>query len=128
MKRNAWPNFTTFRREKKMRDTWRFLWGKTDAQSGLLHPLLFHMLDAGNVARELWSAALPASFKVNLAGDLGLDVDGAGRLIAFWTALHDMGKAGPAFQQKYAPAIGLLAAMGLPFHHRQLIPLLRTAW
>lgn len=98
-----------------MTDTALLLWGKTDDRTGLLHPLLFHMLDAGHVAAALWSHALPMGLKSELAAALGLDVEGAGRLMAYWTALHDMGKAGPAFQRRYAPALEFLSAGGLPF-------------
>ena len=94
------------------------LWGKTGEQDGCVHPLLFHQLDAGCVASALWSAALPAPFKLDLARMLDLDIEAAGRLIAFWTALHDLGKASPAFQKKYAPALPALLQGGLPFPAR----------
>ena len=91
------------------------LWGKTDKDSGLLHPLLFHLLDAGYVAKALWEFALPASMKADLAETLRLDIDSAGRLLSFWITLHDLGKAGPAFQGKYAPALPVLSSAGFHF-------------
>jgi CRISPR-associated endonuclease/helicase Cas3 len=98
------------------------LWGKTDDQSGEIHPLLFHMLDAGNVAATLWSSALPGSMKKDLASILEVDLDSAGRLIAWWTALHDLGKAGPAFQKKHPPALGVLITNGFTFPPQASFP------
>jgi CRISPR-associated endonuclease/helicase Cas3 len=89
------------------------LWGKTSEDG--LHPLLFHMLDAGNVAISLWNLAFPGALKIDLAAALGLDLAAAGRLLSFWTALHDLGKASPAFQSKYEPSVAWLTAMGLSF-------------
>jgi CRISPR-associated endonuclease Cas3-HD len=46
---------------------------------------------------------------------LGLDQEGAGRVIAFWAGLHDLGKASPAFQRKLPAAEADLVTAGLAF-------------
>ncbi len=115
-----------------MNKTSRLLWGKTDDHSDLLHPLLFHMMDAGNVAAALWSFALPETLKKELASALNLKTDAAGRLISFLTSLHDIGKAGPSFQSKLSESVFALAACGLPFPNKAaMTPIphgLVTAW
>ena len=91
------------------------LWAKTKRRSGATHPLVCHMIDVGQVALTLWQTVLTDGFRNEIADVLGLDVANAGRLIAFWAALHDLGKATPAFQRKYSPAQVTLSEAGLPF-------------
>ncbi|MEX1019533.1 MAG: CRISPR-associated helicase Cas3' [Litorilinea sp.] len=92
----------------------RRLWAKTD-RSGTTHPLLFHMIDVGTVTQHLWDQVLAAGFREDVSQRLGLGVDEAGRLLAFWAALHDIGKASPFFQRKFDPALVELKAAGLIF-------------
>jgi CRISPR-associated endonuclease/helicase Cas3 len=73
-------------------------WAKIDAASGSVHRLVYHMVDVGMCAATLWRESLAAPTKQRIARWLNLDVEHAGRLIAFWAALHDLGKASPAFQ------------------------------
>jgi CRISPR-associated endonuclease/helicase Cas3 len=91
------------------------LWAKTDKRTGKTHPLICHMLDVAQVALALWNEVLTTSVRAQFAGALGLDEDGAGRLIAFWAGLHDLGKASPAFQRKWLPAESELSQAGLEF-------------
>ena len=51
----------------------------------------------------MWREVLTDSVRNRLAAMLNLGVDEAGQFIAFLAALHDLGKAGPAYQNKYAP-------------------------
>lgn len=74
------------------------LWAKADRKTGDYHLLPYHLIDVGQVALTLWQTGLNDSLRRQIADWLGLDVDAAGRLIAFWTSLHDVGKASPAFQ------------------------------
>lgn len=77
-------------------------WGKSDDDDPKnWHPLLFHLLDVGNVCRALWDNALPASIRKRIATALGLGEDepAARRLVVLLTAQHDLGKAS-AFQMK----------------------------
>ena len=78
------------------------LWGKSDDNDPEnWHPLLFHLLDVGNVCRLLWDKVLPATVKKQIASGLGFagECDEARRLVILLTAQHDLGKAS-AFQQK----------------------------
>jgi len=73
------------------------LWGKS-GQGDSYHPLLCHMIDVGEVALALWRECLGAGFRRDVADWLGLNVANAGKAVAFWASLHDLGKASPAFQ------------------------------
>jgi CRISPR-associated endonuclease/helicase Cas3 len=73
-------------------------WAKVHAASGSVHRLVYHMIDVGMCAATLWRESLAAPTKQRIADRLKLDVERAGRLTAFWAALHDLGKASPAFQ------------------------------
>jgi len=73
------------------------------------------MLDVGLVARALWRQALTDSMRGHFAHALGLEIPDAERLIAFWAALHDLGKATPAFQRKVEWMAHVLEHAGLAF-------------
>ena len=81
-----------------------YLWAKKakrgDADPLAFHPLLCHLLDVGAAAEQLWTTCLPASAKAWFARQLGLEVESAGRWAIFFAALHDWGKASPAFQTR----------------------------
>ncbi|MBI5033530.1 MAG: CRISPR-associated helicase Cas3' [Chloroflexi bacterium] len=74
------------------------LWAKADRKSLRLHRLLYHMLDVGCVAKTLWDTAMPDEFKLFMATTCGVNPEDASRLVAYWAALHDLGKASPIFQ------------------------------
>ena len=65
-----------------------------------MHPLICHMLDVAQVTLALWNEVLTDSVREQFAEVLGLDSEATGRLLAFWAALHDLGKASPAFQRQ----------------------------
>ena len=92
----------------------RLLWAKTDAD-GQTHPLFCHLIDVGQVALALWNHVLTAGFRAQIANALGIDDIGAGRLFAFWCAIHDIGKASPNFQRKFDPARPRLQRAGFTF-------------
>ncbi len=79
---------------------WFWLWAKADAASGQWHPLLYHLIDVGMVARALWEEAMSSGLRARYAALLGLSEEDAGRYIAFLASSHDLGKASPAFQSK----------------------------
>lgn len=84
---------------------YQLLYAKTNPdREGEVHLLLYHLIDVGQVALVLWQQVLTDGFRQHLAGLLDLSIDQAGRWFAFLAALHDLGKAGPAYQKKYAPA------------------------
>ncbi len=89
-------------------------WAKTGSD-GRTHPLLCHLIDVGQVALALWENVLTDAFRNQMAVALGLQPEEAGRLLAFWAACHDMGKASPNFQRKYEPARPELEQAGFAF-------------
>lgn len=84
--------------------TYRWVWGKTqdrlryrDEQRGW-NPLLAHMLDTGATARELWDRYLSDNVRAVLTEAFGGgDAATARAVVPFLAALHDLGKAAPAF-------------------------------
>jgi len=79
------------------------LWGKSrnlPRDLSLRHyPLICHLVDVAAVALALWELVLTSGQRRRITRGLGLtDEDLAGRLIALWAALHDIGKATPSFQ------------------------------
>lgn len=76
----------------------RLLWAKADRKANMVHRLAYHMVDVGLVAQVLWERALHPRLKQQLGDWFGLSLDEAGRLVAFLSSLHDLGKASPAFQ------------------------------
>ncbi|MBI9051885.1 MAG: CRISPR-associated helicase Cas3' [Anaerolineaceae bacterium] len=78
-------------------------WAKTSKEQGneAWHNLLWHLIDTGMVAHALWDSSLSDALKKDMAQALSLDITQTGKLVSFWVALHDIGKAGPAFQRKW---------------------------
>jgi CRISPR-associated endonuclease/helicase Cas3 len=64
------------------------------------HPLLWHMIDAAAVVKCLWGECLSPAYKNQLATSFQMSTDEMGKLLMFWVALHDIGKASPDFQKK----------------------------
>jgi len=95
--------------------TYQLLWAKTSEDKTRTHPLICHLIDVAQVTMALWKAVLTDSIRDQFAEALGLDVDAAGRLLAFWAGLHDVGKATPAFQRKWQSAEAELGQAGLEF-------------
>ncbi|MEN6480246.1 MAG: CRISPR-associated helicase Cas3' [Anaerolineales bacterium] len=98
-------------------DLW-VLWGKTskdEAGNTITHPLLCHMIDVAEVAGALWDLSLGEGLRRHIADALGCNEDDARQTLMFWAALHDLGKASPAFQRQYRPSQQSLEALGLEF-------------
>ncbi|MGV8049183.1 MAG: CRISPR-associated helicase Cas3' [Anaerolineaceae bacterium] len=92
------------------------LWAKSSTQNPLSwHPLIWHLLDASAVAQLLWKHVLSESYKISVASELGLSDEDTGTLISFWVGLHDIGKAGPAFQTKNTDRGQRLEQLGYDF-------------
>ena len=90
-------------------------WAKTshdkDKFPNAFHPLICHMIDVACVVLVMWKEVLPTVTKQRLAKPFGLDCElsdcghtskactlyKAGRLIAFFAGLHDLGKCSPPF-------------------------------
>ncbi|MBI4336998.1 MAG: CRISPR-associated helicase Cas3' [Chloroflexi bacterium] len=78
------------------------------------HPLLCHMIDVAVVADRIWHDLLGSGDRRGITAALGLDAEeDAGRWVAFWAGLHDIGKASPAFQLKDRTGLGRLQRAGL---------------
>src|SRR5438034_2744091 len=77
------------------------LWAKLrhgEKSPNSFHPLLCHMIDVAVVAGAMWRDVLPATARRKTAAALGLSESQAERWIKYLSALHDLGKASPAFQ------------------------------
>jgi len=106
------------------RRPYQWLYAKTNRDNrDQIHLLIYHLIDVGTVAHAMWQTVFTASFRQQIANLLGVTVAEAGRFVALITALHDLGKASPAYQNKYAPPwlrgkfkeIGLLVE---PHHYK----------
>lgn len=73
-------------------------WGKFDPAYMVVYPLLFHMLDTAAVGFAIWDEALTPSQRGVIADGLGVSLDAARRLVAFFAGCHDLGKLTPCFQ------------------------------
>ena len=77
------------------------------------HPLICHMLDVAMVALRLWQYLLPPIVREQMRSALGLPTqEDAGRWIAFFAGLHDLGKASPGFALKWPEGAERLQADG----------------
>lgn len=77
------------------------LWAKLPKEkhdSRSFHPLICHMLDVAVVAREMWRSLLPEAARRGIIESLQLPEQEAETWITYIAALHDLGKASPAFQ------------------------------
>ena len=91
-------------------------WAKTEnITSEKTHLLIYHLLDVGECVHALWECSLSEMSRRTFANFLNLDFDSAGYMLAFWAALHDLGKAAPGFQRKFAPRIPMVEAHGFVF-------------
>ncbi|MGE4055309.1 MAG: CRISPR-associated helicase Cas3' [Vicinamibacterales bacterium] len=80
------------------------------------HPLLAHLIDVAQVAHAMWRDVLPTAARAHVASALGMTEcpEAAGRWIAFFAGLHDLGKASPAFARQDARAWDRIRASGFP--------------
>lgn len=89
------------------------LWAKADKQDkSKVHRLVYHLIDVGQVALVMWNQAIDAGTKRQFCSWLNCDEGTAGKTLAFLISLHDLGKASPSFQVKFAPMIGELRRAG----------------
>ncbi len=86
-----------------------------DKQVPDTHPLIYHLIDVAETTLALWESAVSEQTRRLFAGYLGVDLPDAGRLLAFWASLHDLGKASPAFQRRYAARVALQQKEGFGF-------------
>lgn len=89
-------------------------WGTTlKPGEAAWHPLICHMIDVAMVALRLWQYLVPPIVKEQMQASLGVDQqEHAGRWIAFFAGLHDLGKASPGFAFKWPEGAERLQAEG----------------
>lgn len=91
----------------------RTVWAKYDRDTEGWLPLWRHMADTGAVAGLLWDYWVPANVKNLVAGPMPRRHQDA-RLLAVWlAAVHDIGKATPAFACQVDPLADAMRAEGL---------------
>ncbi|HQG08411.1 MAG TPA: CRISPR-associated helicase Cas3', partial [Dysgonamonadaceae bacterium] len=73
------------------------------------------MLDASQVALILWEKFFSPALQNRFTGWLGNNSEQVSRTLSFWVALHDIGKASPAFQSKNIELQTGLITLGLNF-------------
>lgn len=80
----------------------RALWAKSDRskEAGAWHPVIGHLLDVSACAWEILERE-PSSTLNLFAADLQLEITEARAWVCALIGLHDLGKASPAFQQKW---------------------------
>ncbi|QDU60454.1 CRISPR-associated endonuclease/helicase Cas3 [Planctomycetes bacterium Pan216] len=64
------------------------------------HPVVCHMLDVGHVAEAIWHDVIDERSRQRWSRALAIETPSLGKWIAFWAALHDVGKISPGFQNK----------------------------
>lgn len=70
------------------------IWAKSEP----FHPLLYHMIDAGNVASALLSTKTFSPMLGKFSDATGCPIDKCKAWLAYLVALHDIGKCDPDFQ------------------------------
>ena len=85
----------------------------------IYHPLLFHTFDVGIVARELWQSGLHRAIRRFFVTELGLSAPETIAWLSFLIALHDTGKASPAFIRQEQKTQEALRQRGFTIPSRQ---------
>jgi len=75
----------------------QLLWGKWRDDTHY-HPLVCHMVDVAQVARRMWTDIISRAAREAIAQAFGMSKTSVEPLVALIAALHDLGKASPAFQ------------------------------
>jgi CRISPR-associated endonuclease/helicase Cas3 len=75
-------------------------WGKTVTSSAVFHPAFYHMLDAGNVARQFLGADASSRWRAVLVRALNTSDDELAKWLPYIVALHDIGKISAGFQME----------------------------
>lgn len=86
-------------------------WGKAEKDKSNWHPAICHMLDVGVVAQAL-AAIQPLRLRSRILSMFGGD---AANGLAFFAALHDIGKISPGFQGKRLDLCEPLMRLGFNF-------------
>jgi len=84
------------------------LWAKAYGTDGVFHPLINHMVDVGTTAEAILQRAMPRALRERFERLGGVES------LSAWCALHDLGKASPAFQAKRPDLAARVEQAGLP--------------
>ncbi|NBT27431.1 MAG: hypothetical protein EBT09_12990, partial [Actinobacteria bacterium] len=94
-------------------DAIRWVWAKSgddgEASASGTHPLVCHLIDAGAVAEALWDVALATATRALIARAFHGNHAAARRGVITLAAVHDIGKATPAFAQRHPASRTVLA-------------------
>ena len=97
-------------------------WRRAERGEEQYHPLLFHTFDVGIVSQELWQHGLHGAIRRFFVTELGLSPQETVAWLSFLTALHDIGKASPAFLRKSPQAQEALKQHGFKFPKTSYCP------
>lgn len=98
------------------------LWGKTERNSTdpeAFHPVMFHILDVGNVARELLSEKASPRWRKVMGKAIGADANTLVKWLPWFVAMHDIGKISAPFQQANDGQSKRLEREGFDFGNRK---------
>jgi len=91
-------------------------WAKKSEMNLAHYPLLYHMLDTYAVCGQIWQTCLHGCAREWISAQLHLPEKEAGQWIAFWSGLHDIGKASPDFQSNSEVAKNKLEKLSYKFN------------
>jgi CRISPR-associated endonuclease/helicase Cas3 len=97
------------------------VWAKHDRQSDGWLPLWRHMEDSAAVAGLLWDSWLPVKVRRLIAAELPGGAQDARRLAVWLAAVHDIGKATPAFACQVDPLADRMRGQGLQMRSARAI-------
>ncbi|MBO1437419.1 CRISPR-associated helicase Cas3' [Meiothermus sp. CFH 77666] len=103
---------------KELSKAAKALWAKSSKEDCKGHPLIAHMLDVAACAEAILELE-PESTLQRYAEDFGLLPEQAQPLLLALIALHDIGKASPAFQQLWEPGLNRLVCIEPAFDWRK---------
>lgn len=105
----------------------RRVWAKSDHDRGGWLPLWRHMADSAAVAEKLWDEWLPAQVRQRVSAVLPGGEGDARRLAVWLAAVHDIGKATPAFACQVEHLADDMCREGLDMPLRKQMPDRRLA-
>lgn len=105
----------------------RTVWAKHDRETDGWLPLWRHMTDAAAVAELLWDRWLAAQLRRTIASAMPRGSDDARRLLVWLAAVHDIGKATPAFACQVESLAERMRAAGLEMPGYRQMPDRRLA-
>jgi CRISPR-associated endonuclease/helicase Cas3 len=105
----------------------RTVWAKHDRSTDGWVPLWRHMADSAAVAELLWDGWVPAQVQRLIADALPQGEADARRLVHWLAAVHDIGKATPAFACQVDSLADAMRVVGLKMPLRKQMPDRRLA-